>query len=79
MFGTGSGTQTIQLSKSGLDITRTDLSENAVKGNKTYPNKVNLVVENILNSKIKEKESEYTFERLLSYLPIEERQKYIKN
>ena len=62
-LGTGPGTQAIQLSKRGFDVTATDLSENAIDMAKKQSNKVNFVTDDFLNSKLPDDEFDYIFDR----------------
>jgi ubiquinone/menaquinone biosynthesis C-methylase UbiE len=62
-LGTGPGTQAIQLSKRGFDVTATDLSENAIAMAKKQSNKVNFVTDDFLNSKLPDDEFDYIFDR----------------
>jgi SAM-dependent methyltransferase len=65
-LGTGPATQAILIAKRGFNVTGSDVSEAAIKRAKTvYANEkdVNFVVDNILNSKLKENEFDYIFDR----------------
>lgn len=62
-LGTGPGTQAIQLSKLGFDVTGTDLSENAIKKAKNLSSKVNFVTDDFLNSKLPQNEFDFIFDR----------------
>jgi ubiquinone/menaquinone biosynthesis C-methylase UbiE len=58
-FGTGPATQAVLLAKRVFNITATDLSESAINRARTmYTNEtdVNFIVDDILNSKLKENE-----------------------
>jgi ubiquinone/menaquinone biosynthesis C-methylase UbiE len=84
-LGTGPATQAIQLAKRGLEVTGSDVSEAAirrarelyVRNNKGI--EINFTVDNILNSKLKDKMFDYVFDRgCFHVLPIEKRPLYIK-
>ena len=84
-LGTGPATQAIQLAKRGLEVTGSDLSEAAIsRARELYPlnnkdNEINFTVDNILNSKLKDKMFDYVFDRgCFHVLPIEKRPVYIK-
>jgi ubiquinone/menaquinone biosynthesis C-methylase UbiE len=85
-LGTGPATQAIQLAKRGLKVTGSDISEAAIKrarrlyahDNKKYK-EINFILDDILNSKIKDKSFDYIFDRgCFHVLPIEKRPVYIK-
>ena len=65
-LGTGPATQAIWLTKRGFNVTGSDLSEAAIKRARTvYANEknVNFVVDDILNSNLKENQFDYIFDR----------------
>ena len=49
-MGTGPGTQAIKFSELGFDVTASDLSEYAVEKAKRLSDKVNFIVDDILDS-----------------------------
>ena len=78
-LGTGPATQAIQLAKRGLEVTASDVSEAAIRrARELYVHKdkeINFTVDNILNSKLKDKMFNYDFDRgCFHVLPIEKRQ-----
>jgi len=80
-IGTGPATQAIWLAKRGFNVIGSDLSETAIKrANSVYANEKNidLVVDDILNSKLKANEFDYIFDRGCFHvlLPVD-RQRYI--
>lgn len=82
-LGTGPATQAIQLAKRGLEVTASDVSEAAIRrARELYVHKdkeINFTVDNILNSKLKDKMFNYVFDRgCFHVLPIEKRPVYIK-
>ncbi|MER5175572.1 MAG: class I SAM-dependent methyltransferase [Candidatus Nitrosocosmicus sp.] len=83
-IGTGPATQVIQLAKIGLTVVGSDISENAIKrANKIYWDRkdasIRFIVDDILNSNIKDNEFDYIFDRgCFHVLSIDKRQKYIK-
>ena len=86
-LGTGPATQAIQLSKRGLEVIGSDISETAInKAREFYVNnnninkniEINFIVDDILNSKIKDKMFDYVFDRgCFHVLPIDKRPIYI--
>jgi SAM-dependent methyltransferase len=84
-LGTGPATQAIQLAKRGLEVTGSDVSESAIRrARELYVHnnndiEFNFIVDNILNSKLKDKVFDYVFDRgCFHVLPIEKRPVYIK-
>lgn len=78
-LGTGPGTQAIQLAKRGFMVTGADLSENAIKKARKLSGKVNFIVDDILDSKLGNKQFDYVFDRgCFHVLPVNKRQKYVK-
>ena len=84
-LGTGPATQAIQLAKRGLEVTGSDASEAAItRARELYlhnsrDKEINFTVDNILNSKLKDKMFDYVFDRgCFHVLPIEKRPVYIK-
>jgi methylase of polypeptide subunit release factors len=79
-LGTGPATQAIQLAKRGLEVTGSDVSEAAIRRAREFyvhnnkDNEINFTVDNILNSKLKEKMFDYVFDRgCFHVLPIDKR------
>src|SRR5215204_3670182 len=84
-LGTGPATQAIQLAKRGLQVTGSDVSETAInRARRVYVHnnkdkEIGFTVDDILNSKIKDKSFDYVFDRgCFHVLPIEKRPVYIK-
>ena len=86
-LGTGPATQAKQIAKRGLKVTGSDVSEAAIdKARGLYVNnnnnkdiEINFIVDDILNSKIKDKMFDYVFDRgCFHVLPIDKRPVYIK-
>jgi ubiquinone/menaquinone biosynthesis C-methylase UbiE len=84
-LGTGPATQAIQLAKRGLQVTGSDVSEAAInRARKVYVHnnkdkEISFIVDDILNSKIKDKSFDYVFDRgCFHVLPIEKRPVYIR-
>jgi SAM-dependent methyltransferase len=84
-LGTGPATQAIQLAKRGLEVTGSDVSEAAIRrarelyvhNNKNM--KIDFIVDDILNSKIRNKMFDCVFDRgCFHVLPIDKRLVYIK-
>ncbi len=80
-LGTGPATQAIWLAKRGLRVIGSDLSEAAIsRARKIYANEksVNFIVDDILNSNLKDNEFGYIFDRgCFHVLSPADRQKYI--
>jgi SAM-dependent methyltransferase len=80
-LGTGPATQAIWLAKRGLKVIGSDLSEAAIKRARniyTSEKDVDFIVDDILNSKLKESEFDYVFDRgCFHVLPPTDRQIYI--
>jgi ubiquinone/menaquinone biosynthesis C-methylase UbiE len=83
-LGTGPATQAIQLAKRGLQVTGSDVSEAAInRARELYVHdkdkEISFTVDDILNSKIKDKSFDYVFDRgCFHVLPIEKRPVYIR-
>jgi len=80
-LGTGPATQAIWLVKRGFKVIGSDLSEAAInRARKIYANEenVNFIVDDILNSKFKDNEFDYIFDRGCFHVLLPaDRQKYI--
>ncbi len=78
-LGTGPATQAIELSKLGFQVTATDISENAIIRAKTMSNDIEFIVDDIVDSKLKEEDSfDYIFDRgCFHVLEPTSRQKYV--
>jgi SAM-dependent methyltransferase len=77
-LGTGPGTQAICLSELGFNVTGSDLSEYAIEKARKISDRVNFIVDDILDSKFKENEFEYVFDRgCFHVLPINDRSRYV--
>jgi len=80
-LGTGPATQAVQLSKKGLQVIGSDISEAAINiAREVYDyDKISFIVDDILNSTIKDKSFDYVFDRgCFHVLPIEKRPVYIR-
>jgi ubiquinone/menaquinone biosynthesis C-methylase UbiE len=80
-LGTGPATQAIRLSKRGFTVIASDLSEAAInRARKIYANEINVnfIVDDILNTKFKDNEFDYIFDRgCFHVLSPSDRKKYI--
>jgi ubiquinone/menaquinone biosynthesis C-methylase UbiE len=80
-LGTGPATQAIWLSKRGFTVIGSDLSEAAInRATKIYANEINVnfIVDDILNTKFKDNEFDYIFDRgCFRVLSPSDRKKYI--
>lgn len=84
-LGTGPATQAIQLAKRGLHVTGSDVSDPAInRAMEVYVHdkedkEISFTVDDILNSKIKDKSFDYVFDRgCFHVLPIQKRPVYIR-
>lgn len=78
-LGTGPGTQAVELSKIGFIVTGTDLSENAIKKAQRLGSKEEFIVDDILNSKLKENSFDYVLDRgCFHVLSPEKRHEYVR-
>ena len=76
-LGTGPGTQAIELSKVGLDVTGTDISADAIKKARKLNENVKFIQDDILNSHLNV-QFDYIFDRgCFHILPEEKRPDYI--
>jgi SAM-dependent methyltransferase len=80
-LGTGPATQAVLLAKRGFKVIGSDLSEAAIKrARSVYANEknVNFIVDDILNSKLKDSEFDYIFDRGCFHVLLPaDRQRYI--
>ena len=81
-MSTGPATQDIWLAKRGFNVIGSDLSEAAInRARKIYTNveNVNFIVNDILNSKFKDSEFDYIFDRGCFHVLLPaDRKKYIR-
>jgi SAM-dependent methyltransferase len=76
-LGTGPATQAIELSKLGFQVTATDISENAINRAKRISKDIEFIVDDILDSKLKEDSFDYIFDRgCFHVLESSSRQRY---
>ena len=62
-LGTGPGTQAMQLTKLGFEVVGSDLSDNAIKRARDLYPETYYVVDDILNSKFKDNQFDFIFDR----------------
>ncbi|NIP61531.1 MAG: methyltransferase domain-containing protein [Nitrosopumilaceae archaeon] len=67
-LGTGIGTQAIALSNMGFDVTGADISEVAIEKAKKRSDKINFVVDDILNTKLPDDSFDFIFDRGIFHL-----------
>ena len=78
-LGTGPGTQALQLSKYDFEITATDISPSAIKNVKKLSNEIRFLVDDILNSKLSDKEFDFIFDRGIFHIfDVSQRPQYVK-
>jgi SAM-dependent methyltransferase len=77
-LGTGPATQAIELYKLGFQVTAIDISENAISRAKRMSKGIEFIVDDILNSKLKEDSFDYIFDRgCFHVLEPSSRQRYV--
>jgi SAM-dependent methyltransferase len=77
-LGTGPATQAIELSKLGFQVTATDISENAIARAKSMSKDIEFIVDDILESKLKDDSFDYIFDRgCFHVLEPSSRQRYV--
>ena len=62
-LGTCPGTQALQLSKYDFKVTGTDISQSTIDKAKKLSNKINFMVDNVLNSKLPDKKFDFILDR----------------
>ena len=78
-LGTGPGTQALQLSKYGFEVTGTDISQSAIDKAKKLSNGINFLVDDILNSNLPDKKFNFIFDRgIFHVFDISQRPQYVK-
>ena len=78
-LGTGPGTQALQLVKQNFEVTGTDISQNAIENAKKLSNEIHFLVDDILNSKLSDKEFDFIFDRGLFHIfDISQRPQYVQ-
>jgi len=78
-LGTGPGTQAIQLAKRNFEVTATDVSSSAIEKAKKLSNKILFLVDDILNSKLSDREFDFVFDRGIFHIfDVPQRPQYVK-
>ena len=78
-LGTGPATQAMQLEKYNFEITATGISQSAIKNAKKLSNEIHFLVDDILNSKLSDKEFDYIFDRgIFHVFDVSQRPQYVK-
>jgi SAM-dependent methyltransferase len=78
-IGTGPGTQAIELAKRGFECTETDIAKNAISKARQLSNKVNFVVDDILNSSFSDNTFDFILDRgCFHVFESKLRQKYLE-
>ena len=78
-LGTGPGTQALQLSKYDFEVTGTDISQSAIEKAKKLSNKINFLVDDVLNSKLPDKKFDFILDRGIFHIfDISQRPQYVK-
>ena len=78
-LGTGPGTQALQLSKYNFKVIGTDISHNAIEKAKKLSDKIEFVVDDILNSKISDKKFDFILDRgIFHTFDVSKRPQYVK-
>lgn len=78
-LGTGVGTQAIALTKIGFDVTGADISEVAIEKAKNRSNKINFVIDDILNTQLPDDSFDFIFDRGIFHLFDESDRKQFVN
>ncbi len=78
-LGTGPGTQALQLSKYDFEVTGTDISQSAIEKAQKLSNKINFMVDDILNSKLSDKKFDFILDRGIFHIfDVSQRPQYVK-
>jgi ubiquinone/menaquinone biosynthesis C-methylase UbiE len=78
-LGTGPGTQATQLAKLNFDVTATDISLTAINNAKKLSNKVNFLVDDVLNSQLSDNEFDFILDRgIFHVFDVSQRPQYVK-
>ena len=77
-LGTGPGTQALELSKYGFEVTGTDISQSAIEKARRLSDTINFLVDDILNSKLSDKEFDFILDRgIFHVFDISQRPQYV--
>jgi len=68
-LGTGPGTQAIQLAKRNFEVTATDISPSAIEKAKKLSNEINFLVDDVMNSKLSDREFDFIFDMGIFLIP----------
>ena len=78
-LGTGPGTQAFQLSKYNFEVTATDIAPSAIEKAEKLSNKINFLVDDILDSKLPNKKFDFILDRgIFHTFDISQRPQYVK-
>ncbi len=78
-LGTGPGTQALQLTKRNFEVTATDISPSAIDNAKKLSSEIHFLVDDILNSKLSDKEFDFIFDRGIFHLfDVSQRPQYVR-
>ncbi len=78
-LGTGPGTQAIQLAKRNFEVTATDISLGAIEKAKKLSNEINFLVDDVMDSKLSDREFDFIFDRGIFHLfDVSQRPQYVK-
>jgi len=78
-LGTGPGTQAIQLAKRNFEVTATDISSSAIEKAKKLSNEINFLVDDVLDSKLSDRDFDFIFDRGIFHLfDVSQRPQYVK-
>ena len=78
-LGTGPGTQAIQLAKRNFEVTATDISLGAIEKAKKLSNEINFLVDDVMVSKLSDREFDFIFDRGIFHLfDVSQRPQYVK-
>jgi len=78
-LGTGPGTQALQLAKRNFEVTATDISPSAIEKAKKLSNEINFLVDDVMDSKLSNREFDFIFDRGIFHLfDVSQRPQYVK-
>lgn len=78
-LGTGPGTQAVQLAKRNFEVTATDISPTAIDNAKKLSNKINFLVDDVLNSQLADNKFDFIFDRgIFHVFDVSQRPRYVK-
>lgn len=78
-LGTGPGTQALELSKHGFTVTGTDISKHAIEKAQKLSDKIQFLVDDVLNSNLPDRKFDFIFDRgVFHVFDASQRPQYVK-